>query len=154
MTLYFAYGSNMSRPLMQTRCPTAREVGIGVLEGHRFMIAAEGYASVAPFAGGRVHGVLWRLTARDLAALNIYESVESGLYYTRRRVIRHGPVRRNALVYIAGARAVGTPRPGYLELVVAAARAWDLPQSYVRELMRWTSSGFHGARALSTGEIR
>jgi hypothetical protein len=94
------------------------------------------------------------LTPRDLAALNIYEGVENGLYDMRRRVIRHGSMRCNALVYIARSRGVGTPKPGYLELVVAAARASHLPQSYVRELMRWTSSGFHGTRAVSTGEIR
>jgi len=154
MTLYFAYGSNMSRALMRTHCPQARAVGTSVLERHRFVITADGYASVEPCAGSLVHGVLWRLTPRDRAALNIYESVDSGLYVGRRRVIRHGSTRHSALVYIGRPSGVGKPKPGYLELVVAAAREWEFPQSYVLELRRWASSGLSAARALSSGEVR
>jgi soluble lytic murein transglycosylase-like protein len=101
-----------------------------------------------------VHGVLWRLTPRDRAALNIYESVDSGLYVGRRRVIRQGSGRHDALVYIGRPRGVGKPKPGYLELVVAAAREWEFPQTYVRELRRWASSGLTAARSLGTGEVR
>jgi len=99
------------------------------------------------------HHVL-RLTPRDLAALNIYEGVDAGLYRGRRLVVRHASQRTNALVYIARPCGHGKPKPGYLELVTAAARAWDFPQSYVCEIARWASSGLNAARALSTGEIR
>src|SRR5262245_50625074 len=75
MTLYFAYGSNMNRALMQRHCPAAQEIGAATLTGYRFVITADGYASVAPSAGELVHGVLWRLTPRDIAALNAYESL-------------------------------------------------------------------------------
>jgi hypothetical protein len=153
MTLYFAYGSNMSRTLMQTHCPAASDVGTAVLDGHRFVITADGYASIEPRAGGVVHGVLWRLTPRDIAALNIYESIDAGLYCSRRLLVRHGSGRHSALVYIARRRGHGKPKPGYLELVVAAARAWGFPHSYVGELKRWAASGLRAARAVSTGEI-
>ena len=59
------------------------------LENWRFLISTSGYASIVPGTGAAVHGVLWLLTPRDLAALNAYESLESGLY--RRRIL---PVRR------------------------------------------------------------
>jgi gamma-glutamylcyclotransferase (GGCT)/AIG2-like uncharacterized protein YtfP len=154
MTLYFAYGSNMSRALMRVHCPTAKDVGTGVLDRHRFMITTDGYASVDPCAGAVVHGVLWRLTPRDLAALNIYESVDTGLYRARRLVIRHGSGRHNALIYIARPRGRGKPKPGYLELIIAAAREKAFPQAYVRELMRWAASGLNAARSVTTGEIR
>ena len=51
MTLHFAYGSNMSRAQMRPRCGAAREIGTGVLEGYRFIITADGYASVLPARG-------------------------------------------------------------------------------------------------------
>src|SRR4029078_11524669 len=76
MTLYFAYGSNMSRAPMQVRCPTAREVGTATLAGHRLIITADVYASVVPEPGGIVHGLLWRLGPRDVAALDAYESLD------------------------------------------------------------------------------
>ena len=45
-----------------------------------------------------------------------------------------------ALVYIASKAGEGRARPGYIHLVVAAAREWQLPQSYIRSLARWSSS--------------
>ena len=80
MTLYFAYGSNMCRAPMRARCPSAHEVGVATLAGHRFLVTADGYASVAPEPGGLVHGLLWRLAPRDIAALDAYESLDTGLY--------------------------------------------------------------------------
>jgi hypothetical protein len=154
MTLYFAYGSNMSRTLMRTHCPAAKEIGTAVLDGHRFVITADGYASIERRAGAVVHGVLWRLTPRDLAALNIYEGIDAGFYHARRLMVRRARSGHNALVYIARARGTGRPKPGYLELVVGAARDWDFPQAYVGQLGRWASSGLNAARSLSTGEIR
>ena len=45
------------------------------------------------------------------------------------------------------------PRPGYIALVVDAARDWKLPEPYVRSLARWAPSGWRGARARDTGEL-
>jgi AIG2 family protein len=154
MMLYFAYGSNMSRALMRTHCPAAAAVGVASLAGYRFVITADGYGSVVRHPGGIVQGVLWQLTPRDLGALNIYESVDSGLYQCRRLLVRHGSHRRSALIYIARPRGTGKPRPGYLELVIAAARDWGLSTAYVRELARWAPSGLAAARAVESGEVK
>jgi gamma-glutamylcyclotransferase (GGCT)/AIG2-like uncharacterized protein YtfP len=149
MTLHFAFGSNMSRKLMGRRCPGARALGPARLDGWRYVITCDGYASLVRDPGARVHGVLWRLTPRDLAALNAYEQRA----YLRRIVpVRHGASRRPALVYLAPERGGGTARPGYQELVVAAARDWGLPEAYVARLGRWIP-GFHGTLAVATGEM-
>jgi hypothetical protein len=97
--------------------------------------------------------VLWRLTARDLAAINAYESVDAGLYLRRRLMVRHGGRGSSAITYIARWKGEGTPRPGYIALVVDAARDWKLPEPYVRSLARWAPSGWRGARARDTGEL-
>jgi gamma-glutamylcyclotransferase (GGCT)/AIG2-like uncharacterized protein YtfP len=154
MTLHFAYGSNMSRTTMTARCPTARALGTATLLGWRFVITADGYASIVPHADARVHGVLWRLGARDLAAVNAYESVESGLYRRRTLTVLCEAGRRAALVYVARSRNAGRPRPGYLEMIVAAARDWDLPESYIRSLERRAPSRWRGVRAVETGGLR
>ncbi len=151
--LHFAYGSNMSRALMGARCPAAEALGTALLSGWRFVIAAEGFASIAPQPGARVHGVLWRLTARDLAAVNAYESIDSGLYLRRRLSVRCGERQAAALVYIAGRAGEGKPRPGYLDVVLAAARDWSLPDDYIRSLERWAPSGWRAARRRDTGEV-
>jgi gamma-glutamylcyclotransferase (GGCT)/AIG2-like uncharacterized protein YtfP len=151
--LHFAYGSNMSRSLMTARCRGAQALGLATLPGWRFIINAEGFGSIAPSPGGRVHGVLWRLTPRDLAAINAYESIDSGLYLRRRLAVRCDEGQVAALVYIASKAGEGRARPGYMHLVVAAAREWQLPQSYVRSLARWSSSRWVGVRARDTGEV-
>jgi gamma-glutamyl AIG2-like cyclotransferase len=195
MTLHFAYGSNMSRPHMRARCPDASAIGTMTLSGWRFVIGPDGFASLVRQPGSRVHGVLWRLSTRDVAAINAYENVQSGLYLRRRLPVRlelrharpcAGHPRLSsrdgkdvdgrdkpghddesgstqwkyalkfpatALVYIARRQGTGTPRPGYIDQVVEAARDWKLPQPYIRSLARWAPSRWRGARARDTGEV-
>jgi gamma-glutamylcyclotransferase (GGCT)/AIG2-like uncharacterized protein YtfP len=153
MTLHFAYGSNMSRALMRRRCPGARALGPARLDGWRFVIMREGYASIVPAPGAAVHGVVWRLSPRDLAALNAYENLDCGLYVRRVLPVLIGSRRQAALVYVAPGRAPGRPQPGYQELVVAAAREWRLPADYVQALARLVPSGLHGASTVATGEM-
>ena len=74
--LHFAYGSNMSAALMRRRCPGARLEGCAHLPGYRFTVMRSGYASVVPAPGSIVHGVLWRLAPRDVAALNAYGNLD------------------------------------------------------------------------------
>ncbi|HEY7248078.1 MAG TPA: gamma-glutamylcyclotransferase family protein [Xanthobacteraceae bacterium] len=151
--LHFAYGSNMSRALMRVRCPAAAPVGVATLPGWRFVINPDGLGSIAPQPGARVHGVLWRLSARDLAALNTYESVASALYVRRHLPVRCGERQTAALVYVARRQGEGRPRPGYIDLVVSASRDWNLPERYVQSLMRWAPSAWRGVRAPDTGEL-
>ena len=153
MTLHFAYGSNMSRPHMQARCPGATALGIAVLAGWCFVINPDGYGSIARRAGGIVRGVLWRLPPRDLAVINAYENVAGGLYLRRMLPVLYGERRESALVYIATRQGEGTPRPGYIEIVVAAARDWNMPEAYIRSLKRWSPSRWRGARMKDVGEI-
>jgi hypothetical protein len=78
MPLHFAYASNMSRAAMRRRCPDAHALGLARLTGWRFVINTDGYASVLPQPGSIVHGVLWQVSMRDLAALNAYEGIGRG----------------------------------------------------------------------------
>jgi len=56
-------------------------------------------------------------------------------------------------VYIARRQGEGTPRPGYIPLVVEAAREWQLPEIYIRSIARWAPSRWRGVRAKDTGEV-
>src|SRR5215470_10541648 len=135
--LHFAYGSNMSAALMRGRCPGARLEGCACLPGYRFVIMRSGYASVAPAPGSSVLGLLWRVTPRDVAALNAYENLDGGLYRVVTMAVMSHRRRRAALVYIGSDRMRGRPRPGYLDIVTQAARDAGLPPRYVGCLARW-----------------
>jgi hypothetical protein len=56
------------------------------------------------------------------------------------------------MVYLGRARSAGKPKPGYMEAVIDAARAANLPLVYVQQLQRWSPS-FRGARETETGDV-
>lgn len=134
MPLYFAYGSNMSRTQMAARCPGSRFVSIARLMRHRVVVMREGWASLTRAPAGAVWGVLWDLALRDIAVLDRYESLHTGLYakIVQPVVTERGP--RRALVYVGRAGEGGTPQPGYMEGVVAAAEVAGLPPGHCRSL--------------------
>jgi gamma-glutamylcyclotransferase (GGCT)/AIG2-like uncharacterized protein YtfP len=137
VTLYFAYGSNMSRGPMSERCPTAREAGRAILSGYRFVIMANGYASVVPCAGEEVHGILWSVGPSDLAALDDYEDVAGGLYSKAMLPILQDGKTAEALVYLGSEIREGLPSADYIALVVDAARDCGLPEDYIARLRRF-----------------
>ena len=129
---------------MKRRCSGAQAIGPAILEGYRFFVGLEGWGSVAPRAGDVVHGILWRLTPRDIAALHAYEQLHLPVRTEGRRV--------RAMIYLLRRRARGTPRPGYVEMIAAAARGWKLPEPYVQSVERWSASRWTGARVIDAGD--
>ena len=152
MTLYFAYGSNMHRAAMQARCPGARAIGPARLDGYEFFIGLDGWGSVRRAPGQTVHGVLWRLTPRDLAALHAYELLHKEIYLVRHLPVRVGSRTALAMVYLLRRPGTGRPKPGYAELCAAAARSWGLPERHVRVIARWSISRWTGSRRIAQGE--
>jgi cation transport regulator ChaC len=135
--LYFAYGSNMHRAVMRKHAPEAEPAGVAALADCRFVITADGYASVAPQPGMSVYGLLWRITPRDRITLDAWENVEGGLYRAETLPVHHAGQDSAALVYIAREQPVGQARAGYMEVVIEAARAIDLPADYIALLQEW-----------------
>ena len=153
MTLYFAYGSNMQRAAMARRCPTAHTIGPAALDGYRFFVGIDGWGSVRRNPGATVYGVLWRLRPRDVAALHAYELLHQGLYDVRHLPVRAGSKRLRAMIYLLRRRASGKPKPGYVEMIAAAARGWKLPERYIRSVERWSVSRWTGAHVIDAGEL-
>ncbi len=147
--LHFAYGSNMSRAVMRKHAPGAEPVGVAALTNYRFLIMAQGYASVAPLPASTVYGVLWRLTSRDCVTLAAWENIATGLYRAETLPVRQQGQRRMALVYLARSRREAAPRAGYMEVVIAAALEWQLPDVYIDELKGWLQG-----RPRKLGEFR
>ena len=137
MTLHFAYGANMHRAVMRRHAPDAEPLGVAELSDHRFIITADGYASVERAVAQTVHGVLWRITPRDRVTLDGWENVAGKLYRAVMMPVRHDGRLRRALVYIARPNGEGRPKAGYAELVAAAAREWKFPEGYIEGLERW-----------------
>ena len=133
---YFAYGSNLCVRQMAARCPDAGDPRPAVLTDHDWLINQRGVATVEPFAGGQVHGVLWQLSDHDLAALDSAQGVP--VRYRRDRLTVHADDgSAPAWVYIDHRVTPGPPRPGYLPRIIDGAIHHGLPQRWIDFLHRW-----------------
>jgi hypothetical protein len=139
--LHFAYGSNMHRAVMRRHAPQAQPLGAAELADHRFIITADGYASVEQHRAATVHGVLWRLTPRDRVTLDLWEGISKRLYRPEVLPVQCRGGRRRALIYVGRPGGEGRPKAGYMELVIAAARQWQFPQTYITSLEQWLPRG-------------
>ena len=127
---------------MARRCPGAVDPRPATLADHDWLINERGVATVEPFDGSEVHGVVWQLTDHDLATLDSAEGVP--VRYRRDQLTVHtddGPY--PAWVYIDHRVEPGPPRPGYLERIIDGALHHGLPQRWIDFLQTM------GSRALA-----
>jgi phage replication-related protein YjqB (UPF0714/DUF867 family) len=144
--IYFAYGSNLCVRQMARRCPGAVDPRPAMLADHDWLINERGVATVEPFNGSQVHGVVWQVTDHDLATLDSAEGVP--VRYRRDRLTVQtddGP--SQAWVYIDHRVEPGPPRPGYLERIVDGALHHGLPQRWIDFLRRWDPAQWPGSTA-------
>lgn len=140
--IYVAYGSNMNLAQMAIRCPTARVVGHGWLDGYalRFRGMSHGaVATIEPSPKDSVPVTIWRIHPKDEAALNRYEGFPS--FYRKEMVevrVRATQDRKSdlergksfteelipAMAYIMNpGRPLGLPSRGYLTTIVEGYEA-------------------------------
>ena len=142
VSMYFAYGSNLSQAQMGVRCPMAKGLGVAVLESHRLSFTAfsrgwnGGVADVVEAVGHKVWGFLYELTPEDLSALDFYEGYPH--LYDRRLLhvvpeVNHAAV--EAWVYfVVNKQGFVTPAAKYLAVLVACSKELGFPQEYVADL--------------------
>jgi gamma-glutamylcyclotransferase (GGCT)/AIG2-like uncharacterized protein YtfP len=142
----FAYGSNLISAQMERRCPSAREIGIARLAGHRF--AFTGYSptwngAVATVIGDRndyVDGVVYSITPADLTRLDGFEGVPFS--YTRRKV--HVRIARRAIfawVYIKAHTHDAIPSPAYFAACIAGRASRGIDYEPVIDAMTIATNG-------------
>jgi hypothetical protein len=140
---YFAYGSNLFRPWLRTRAPSAAARGVARLPGHRLCFHKRGSddsGKCNALATGRgddvVYGVVFEIDPPDKAGLDRAEGAprqyrEATVHLvTERREIE-------AFTYLAAPGWVDDglrPFDWYRDLVVAGAREQGLPAFYVARI--------------------
>lgn len=151
--LYFAYGSNMDIQQMRMRCPGAEVVGIGVLVDQALCFSRHsvsrdcGVASITPRPGGEVLGVVYRLSAGDLARLDSYEDFVTGRAaelnsYNRMEIevlVDGRPCVAQTYVAVTQDGAF-RPNAAYLRHLLDGASLHGFPPDYVVQLKAWAGS--------------
>lgn len=136
---YFAYGSNMDPKQMQEeRCPGSEYAGICTLKGYKFLINANGVATIVPDYEKIVHGVLWHINSAHKKTLDFYEGIAENHYYEKTISVQAESLESvSAIAYIANESRPGEPREGYLEKILRGAEHFSLPEQYREELLSW-----------------
>ncbi|MGI9411370.1 MAG: gamma-glutamylcyclotransferase family protein [Hyphomicrobiaceae bacterium] len=137
--LYFAYGSNLNPHQMQRRCPGAQPEGRALLTNWRLILTSRGSANIVRAPGAGVHGALWRFEPRHLALMDRWEGVSRGVYrrYWCRVQCPNGE-ERSAVTYVGANASAGRGKAHYvLNTMLPGAVAFDLPPSFIDEILSW-----------------
>jgi gamma-glutamylcyclotransferase len=126
--LVFAYGSNLDTQQMRYRCASARIEARAVLLNHA--LAFGGFsrrwggavASVVPEPGGRVEGLLYRVSPPDLCKLDRHEGTPFAYERISKLVTDHSGRRRRAQLYRQSADHFDPwlPQPDYFGVLLRA----------------------------------
>lgn len=118
--LYIAYGSNLNLEQMSRRCPTAKLVGTGVVEGYELKFKGRpngAFATIDEQEGGAVPVAVWELQPLDEVALNRYEGFPTH-YFKRNIPVKMGGQELTGMVYIMNQQAqANRPSAFYLNTV-------------------------------------
>jgi hypothetical protein len=133
---YFAYGSNLNKEHMATRCPAAVAVAPLYLKFGRLVFRGVADVSLTGKKRHVIAGGLWRITRACEVALDRYEGVGGGLYrkiYIRLEVDGR---EEDCLLYKMNSRGIMPPGEGYLEVVAAGYRDFGLDLAYLDEALQ------------------
>ena len=133
---YFGYGSNLSKEQMAIRCPESKYYASGTLSGYSWLINSRGYATIKPSDSDFVLGEIFTLSQQDVDYLDIYESVEEGMYLKSNLSVETSKGTIDCLVYIASDSTPGIPQDEYIERINLGIKSANLPDDYVQKAIR------------------
>lgn len=131
MSFYLAYGSNLNLEQMAKRCPTAKPVGIRLLEDYRLIFRY--YLTIENQKGGIVPFVLWEIDEESERMLDYYEGFPR--FYRKEYVnVLVGEKLVCAMVYVMNEdqRCYALPSLTYYAVVLKGYQDAGLNESYLR----------------------
>jgi len=134
--LYFAYGSNLWRRQMNTRCPEQCEIGAGRLKGWRWLITSRGYASIVRSEPDYVLGTVYELSESDVSSLDRFEGVDRGDYRKEWITVEVDGRHLGCQVYIDPVVEEGKPKDEYMERINNGIRDAGLADDYIVRYLR------------------
>ena len=143
--LYLAYGSNLNEEQMHWRCPDAERVGTAIIPDYRLMFKGSytgAYLTIEPEVGCEVPVGVWRVTERDIVALDCYEGYPS-FYYKKSLILPCSDGQRHrCFVYIMHEdRRLGIPSKYYVDTCMQGYRDFGFNPKYLYEAIRFSKEG-------------
>jgi len=141
---YIAYGSNMVRSQMAQRCPGAKLIGAGYLEGAQLEFYLHATVERSRIKDSRVPVVVWEITKDHEERLDRYEGFPT--YYVKKRArvrMKDGSV-IEGMVYVMRLIRTAPPMASYLQGIRKAYQEFGmeddidtvLEPAYLRSVLR------------------
>lgn len=126
MKLYFAYGANLNLEGMRFRCPSAKPIGVLMLDDWRLTFS--GVATIQPEPGCRAAGAVWSITQECENNLDVFEGFP--WLYTKIHLTQAG---ETYMVYVMNDDPPALPAQSYYDTIAQGYRDWDLPMSSLQQ---------------------
>lgn len=130
MTLYLAYGSNLSKAQMVERCPESEALGAFQLPHYR--LAFRGVATIVEDHAAQVPVALYRLSEADEAMLDKFEEVGT-LYEKISLPIIHEGEMLLAMTYVMTGYDTAPPTQRYVTRIREGYRDWEMEEIWLDE---------------------
>ena len=144
--LYVAYGSNLNKGQMKYRCPTAKYVGSGGLQGYELQFKGRersAFATIGRKDGASVPVGLWEIQARDERALDMYEGFPSH-YFKRDVQVQRDGQEVGTMVYIMNPRMnFNLPSPSYYATVHQGYRDCGLDTAALEQALQSSTQHYY-----------
>lgn len=140
MVLYFAYGSNMSQKRLRELGIKPKRSFVAELRNHKLDFNklgsdGSGKANVERDGNSKVLGIVFEISASDLAELDRYEGVAGGHYQRKKVRVESEEGRHEAITYVALRKAEGLrPNAEYVRKIIEGAIEAGLPWTYIEPL--------------------
>jgi gamma-glutamylcyclotransferase (GGCT)/AIG2-like uncharacterized protein YtfP len=131
MSLYFAYGSNLSHANMRRRCPRARPLKAITMTHAKLVF--RGVADVTKDKGAAiVQGGLWKITGECEKTLDTFEGVRSRFYLKRYIPVMYDGRMQDMLFYQMRMKTgIMPPTEAYLDTIAQGYRDFGLELAYL-----------------------
>lgn len=135
---YLAYGSNLNVSQMKMRCPTAKPIGTGYINGYELLFKGSktgSYLTIEPSENAKVPVAIWEVTDADERSLDRYEGYPTFYYKAECKIsfknIESGNRRTvNAFVYIMHEdRPIGIPTTHYMRTCLEGYNAFGMDEN-------------------------
>ena len=124
---YIAYGSNMVQEQMAFRCPDAKLIGMGYIEGAQLEFYLHATVERTGKKRNRVPVAVWEISRSDEISLDRYEGVAGG-YYTKEiwPVVMNDGSQIEGMIYIMKMIRQAPPYQEYYQGICSAYRKLGL----------------------------
>lgn len=132
--IYLAYGSNINQRQMAKRCPFARVMGTGYIEGQELQF--KGVATVAPKENAVTPVLAWTLTRADEEMLDAYEGYPN-IYIKKDFEVEIDGKSVTGMAYVMNKlRPQYIPTQSYFNCIEEGYRKAGLDVSYLKSALK------------------